>query len=133
MEGELSALLFLDQWVVTPLNLSAFMTWAATAEFDEMLQVFGTVYIVNHRMNTAIFGDIPHGPIVIPRSDFRCEFVVNEVDCEDDECIRCNTGRGGYQFRWVGPWTCECMIGSPDMDAQQVMQRYRECTLHTAA
>ncbi|CAE7207020.1 unnamed protein product [Symbiodinium natans] len=41
-----------------------------------------------------------HLPTVIHRSDYVTSLKANEKLCTASECERCQSGRGGYQFRW---------------------------------
>jgi hypothetical protein len=30
--------------------------------------------------------------------------------CDGPRCTRCQSGRGGFAFRWIGPWTCRSLM-----------------------
>ena len=119
--------LFLHEHVITPVNLSAFLLWATTATEEDLDKAFDVIYMVEHRMDEAIFGDTPVAPVVIERDDLDRIFTIPRRPCYTVPCQRCRTGRGGYRFRWVGPWTCRNSIGDEETPPFQVMQRYMAC------
>jgi hypothetical protein len=54
---------------------------------------------------------------------------LTEVACARDDCKRCGT-RGGYRFRWNGPWTCKLAWGRPGVSpdaARDTWENCREC------
>ena len=40
--------------VITPVNLSAFISWASTASEEELDKAFDVIYITEHRMGETI-------------------------------------------------------------------------------
>ena len=119
--------LYLSNFVFTPVNLSAFLKWAKTATEEELDQAFEVVYMVDHRMEETCFGHIPHLPVVLFREDLNRRFIMPTRECDDEGCRRCELGRCGYQFRWVGPWTCSNTIGDENTPANIVYQRIIGC------
>ena len=113
--------------VISPVNLSAFISWASTASEEELDKAFDVIYITEHRMGETIFGDLPVEPVHIERIDLDRIFTIPSRPCNLVPCRRCLTGRGGYQFRWVGPWTCPNSIGDEETPPNVVMQRYLAC------
>ena len=53
---------------------------------------YGHLHMINHRAN--------HGHLGGVRVD---QDSVKNIDCEKRPCRRCDTGVGGYQFRWYSP------------------------------
>ena len=113
--------------VITPVNLSAFINWATTATEEELDKAFDKIYITVHRIEETTLEDLPLEPVRIERSDLDRIFTIPQRPCRSWSCRRCSTGRGGYQFRWVGPWTCLHSLGDGVQAADVMMQRYFEC------
>lgn len=114
-------------FVVSPINLGAFMKWTGEADEDEIDEVMQVVTMVEHRMGPTIFGNIDFPQVVIHRPDFDRKWVMPREECQEENCRRCETGRGGWQFRWIGPWTCPITVGDENTTAQEVMQRAIAC------
>ena len=119
----------LEEYVLTPQNLCMFERWAAEADLEEIVEALQQIYIVDHR-SPAWVEAIPSPDVIIDREDLGHRFVVHKMNCNDPQCQRCQTRRGGYQFRWVGPWTCPCIVGdetTTPMDLQRAHQNCRNC------
>ena len=104
--------LYTFPYVYTPVNLTSFLHWANTAEEAELDAAIQVIHIVEHRMPPHPLLGMPQtAPVVIARPDLDRRFVVREEQCQVWGCRRCTIGCGGYQFRWIGPWTCPASIG----------------------
>ena len=119
--------LYRSPFVYSPLNLGAFLKWAGTASEADLDRAFETVYIVDHRMDEDIFGVVPVMPVIIQRADLNITWEMPHVECTEVGCQRCESGRGGYQFRWVGPWTCPQTIGDENTPPLVLVQRSQTC------
>ncbi len=118
--------LTLSNYVVSPLNHNCFSKWAGTAEENELEEVMQVIYTVEHRMGEDL-GMFPTEPIVVTRPDLGRSWPMRMKLCQEENCLRCETGRGGWGFRWVGPWTRETIVGDEHTAAQTVMQRAFRC------
>ena len=119
--------LYLEPFVYSPMNLAAFLKWATTASEADLDRAFETVYIVDHRMDEDIFGEVPVMPVIIQRADLNITWEMPHVECTEVGCQRCESGRGGYQFRWVGPWTCCATIGDEYTTPHELYERAFLC------
>ena len=119
--------LYLEPFVYSPMNLGAFLKWATTASEADLDRAFQTVYIVDHHMDEYIFGEVPVMPVIIERADLNRTWVMPHAECTEAGCQRCESGRGGYQFRWVGPWTCPQTIGDENTPPQVLIERSFSC------
>ena len=99
----LSTVIPLDS-VYSPQNLNNFLAWAKNAPMDELQLVLKLVHKVEHRAEIPIPGPVPLG-----RRGLSTNAVPMRM-CTEPNCRRCNTGRGGYHFRWAGPWLCPATI-----------------------
>ena len=124
--------LYRSPFVYSPLNLGAFLKWATTASEADLDRAFETVYIVDHHMDEDIFGEVPVMPVIIERADLNRTWVMNHRPCIDPACHSCASGRGGYAFRWVGPWTCCATIGDEYTTPHELYERafLCRCRLH---
>ena len=120
--------LTMSPYVYSPFNLNSFLKWCATATEDDIDQVMEVVYIVEHRYPDELFGPEGTPPIVIDRDDLGIQWMVPRTLCEDEDCHRCNSGRSGWQFRWIGPWTCPMIIGDENTPVRDVVARTLQCT-----
>ena len=117
-----------ETYIISPINLSAFLRWAMAAEEADIDRAMQTVYLLDHRMDgDSLHGTVPMFPVIIQRESLNRTWVKNHRPCIDPRCPRCTTGRGGYQFRWVGPWTCPNSLGDGQTPPHVVMQRYLAC------
>ena len=114
-------------WVITPINLNAFFRWAGQASEEELDEVMAVIYTVEHRDPPWLYGGLHLEPIVLQRTDLGRTWQMMQLECAEENCIRCETGRGGWQFRWVGPWTCPTTIGDENTTAHEVILRAAEC------
>ena len=124
-----------SRYVHSPMNLNAFYRWAATASEEEIDEVMQNIYTVEHFTGDSDddWSTQPVHPIVIRRPDLEVYWVMTQVNCPDgDVCERCSTGRGGWSFRWIGPWTCPTIIGDEDTEPEEVFRRARarRCPRH---
>ena len=113
--------------VMTPVNLNAFIRWCATATEEELDKAFDNIYITEHRIEETTLEDLPLEPVLIERSDLDRIFTIPQRPCRSWSCRKCSTGRGGYQFRWVGPWTCLHSLGDGVQPPHVMMERYLDC------
>ena len=113
--------------VMIPVNLNAFISWCATATEEELDKAFDKIYITVHRIEETTLEDLPLEPVRIERSDLDRIFTIPQRPCRSFPCRRCSTGRGGYQFRWVGPWTCLHSLGDGVQPPHVMMERYLDC------
>ena len=113
--------------VMTPVNLNAFIRWCATATEEELDKAFDKIYMTLHRREETTLEDLPLEPVRIERSDLARIFTIPQRPCRSFPCRRCSTGRGGYQFRWVGPWTCLHSLGDGVQPPHVMMERYLDC------
>ena len=116
-----------NKFVHSPLNLHGFYKWVSTASEEEIDEVMQVIYTVEHRM-----GDLeelfPTQPLGFIRYDFGRRWVMRWRYCEEAYCVRCNMGCGGWQFRWIGPWTCPNIVGDESTSAAEVLRRAMLCT-----
>ena len=111
--------------VMIPVNLNAFISWCATATEEELDKAFDKIYITEHRIEETTLEDLPLEPVRI--SDLDRIFTIPKRPCRSFPCRRYSTGRGGYQFRWVGPWTCLHSLGDGVQPPHVMMERYLDC------
>ena len=114
-------------YVFTPMNLNAFMKWAAEAREEEIDEAMQVIYTVEHRESDEDSPRPPMPPVIIIREDLGIHWMVPKVWCQEPNCLRCHSGRGGWQFRWVGPWTCPTIIGDQNTPAHEVIMRAMQC------
>ena len=119
--------LYTDEFVYSPVNLGAFLKWATTATEAELGQAFQVINMVMHRMDPELQGSAPILPVTVIRGDLNRQFTIVQLQCHDPVCERCLSGRGGYQFRWIGPWTCPNTVGDENTSAREVYQRTIAC------
>ena len=80
--------------VMSTWNLANFLSWGAQASWAELDDVMHLVYIEIH------YGAGLPGSIVVQGR------TLTQRRCHQDPCARCDTGQGGYRFRWISPaWT----------------------------
>ena len=114
-------------YVHSPLNLSAFLKWCRTATEEELEAVMINVYMVEHRFPEELFGIQGPPPIIINRPDIPRQWIMQQANCQENNCIRCISGRGGWQFRWIGPWTCPNTVGDENTNPRDIVTRTLEC------
>ena len=114
-------------YVHSPLNLNAFSKWCRTATEEELEDVMNTVVMVEHRTPPELFGIPGPPPIIINRPDLGKQWPLFQVTCNESNCLRCTSGRGGWQFRWIGPWTCPNTVGDENTDPRDIVARALEC------
>ena len=119
--------LYTSPYVVSPLNLTCFLQWAQSASLDDLESAFEQVDMLEHRMSAVMFVLDMDGDITITRPDLDVAFTLRSRMCDDPACSRCLSGRGGWAFRWIGPWTCPAIIGDETTGAQEVYQRAMRC------
>ena len=113
--------------VMIPVNLNAFISWCATATEEELDKAFDKIYITVHRIEETTLEDLPLESVRIERSDLDRIFTIPQRHCRYWNCRKCRTGRGGYSFRWVGPWTCIHSLGDGFHEPHVMMERYTNC------
>ena len=118
-----------SRYIHSPMNLNAFYRWAATASEEEIDEVMHVIYTVEHFAGDSDddWSTQPVHPIVIRRPDLCVYWVMTQLNCQEDDCMRCETGQGGWQFHWIGPWTCPTIIGDEDTTTQELWIRARQC------
>ena len=57
------------------------------------------------------FDRLPELPGILPP--------VRVAACGAADCVRCQTGRGGFQFPWIGPYTRRAVLVDPGVGPQQ--------------
>ena len=118
--------LYQSPYVSTPVNLKAFLKWAAIAEKRDLDIVMPVVCLVWHSD-----GNDHRDPHVlgeeVRRPDLNKSYNMRDEDCEDDNCQRCAMGKGGYTFNWVGPWTCPMTIGDAVTSPSDVYRAMMGC------
>ena len=92
----------------------AFAFWMGhIATDEEKFQCLEELVVVRHwPYDLAIFGVLmPHG-LAFSFWIHGKEYVMPEMPCEEINCERCRTGRGGYRFWWVDErWTpAACLL-----------------------
>ena len=120
-----------NQHVISELNLFCFGIWTSEASEDELDEVMQVIYTEEHRLRED-WGLFPTEPLVITRVDLGRSWTLRKKLCDEEDCLRCIGGIGGWQFRWVGPWTCPNIVGDEHTSLQEVLQRAIkwECGLH---
>ena len=84
----------ISQYVHSPLNLNCFAYWAQTADEEELDEVMQVIYTVEHRMG-GDWGMFPTQPIGITRPDLGRTWTMGLRSCQEENCQRCISGRGG--------------------------------------
>ena len=123
----IAAELTTSPYVHSPLNFSLFMKWCSTAQEEELDAVLNTVHMVEHRSDVCFFGTPVLHPVVINRADLGRKWILPPAKCEANNCLRCTSGRGGWQFRWIGPWTCPNTVGDENTNPREIVRRTLEC------
>ena len=114
-------------YVYAPMNLNGFLKWAGTASEEELSEVMQVIYMVEHRMGDEDSSQPPVPQVSFYREDLRTQWFMRHMWCQEPNCLRCHSGRGGWQFRWVGPWTCPTIIGDQNTPAHEVIMRAMQC------
>ena len=129
MAGIAEQLTWGSEYVHSGMNLNAFHKWARTASEEDIDEVMQVIFTVEHFEGTGEddWDAQPNPPEIIRRPDLEVYWVMTQLNCCEDECIRCETGQGGWQFRWIGPWTCPTIIGDEDTTTQELWIRARQC------
>ena len=124
----------LPRWnpmVCSDYNLAAFQQWLPTQDPVEATK-FLELFIVEHE-------DPPVPPFLPGLSKFdvhhlRPRFRVNGEEiliprrpCRQPQCDACGV-RGGYQFHWLGPWTCQASLRASPATADRARQIWMACT-----
>ena len=107
------------EFVSSSHNLYNYLTWAKTASREELLISLALVSIIEHEMGDNGFASVPS---IIDRPDIGLRMEMPVEACTADNCIRCTTGRGGYAFRFIGPWTCHSAIGNENTTRAQLYE-----------
>ena len=117
-----------ETYIVSPINLELFLRWAMAAEEADIDRAMQTVYLIDHRMDgDDVPASVPMFPVIIQRESLNRTWVMNHRPCIDPACHSCASGRGGYQFRWVGPWTCCATIGDEYTTPHELYERVSRC------
>ena len=127
MAGILDELTLGDEYVISPLNLTMFLKWAETASEDDIDDAISVIYTTEHTVPAWQQGVPQSPPVLIQRADLGLWWAVNQVTCTEPQCRRCTTGRGGWNFRWIGPWTCPEIIGDSTMTPAEMYDRANRC------
>ena len=116
----------LKEFILTYQNLAKFERWAATCSVDDLFEALNTVYFIKHKVPDWLEDMCPHLPVIIDREDLGYRFRLMEQDCSDPNCNRCYV-RGGFAFKWVGPWSCPCIVGDETTSPQDLVQQWLNC------
>ena len=115
-----------DKSVISDINLSCFLTWYAKAPPSDAIAT-DALWIVDHRAADP-YGLRPRAlrPSVVNNASGHV-WPARTILCQDRECPRCTTGRGGYNFRWIRPassggWTPR-YAHAPGLDPQSARRR----------
>ena len=119
---------YLHPRVLSPTNWEMFETWAARADLFDLADTLLKVYLVAHREPDNL-REVPRPPVIIQRADLDMYFTVKQTTCDNPRCWRCLERKCGYRFDWVGPWTCQCILGEAGMPNREIMARHRNCTI----
>ena len=122
------------QRVSSPHNLGNFRKWAKSASRNELLIALGLVIIDRHFSR-----NLRNEPVYVMLGDTRgtdvnCPNYVVEMrdrECPDVNCNICLHERGGFEFKWVGPWTCPATIApSENTSWEQLTAAIAKCHCH---
>ena len=126
----MAAAITTSPYVLSPYNLTAFLKWAVTASEAELDSIMPEIYLIEHRWHIAGDSDSemepPPAPI-INREDLQRVWELRQVPCKDLYCRRCRSGRGGYKFPWIGPWTCPATVGDETTPPEELYRRVSQC------
>ncbi len=91
--------------VRTDANLVCFRAFIATAPRHLALQWCQLPLTLHRASGILLAGSRSALSVHVREGDgFECRFI-RERECTQLPCTRCTEGRGGYVWRWVGPWT----------------------------
>jgi hypothetical protein len=78
-------------------NLSEVLYWVGNISTAEELREVSNLglFQVDHK-------PLGGAPIVVRAHGLTCQ--IGAKACTASPCARCQMGRGGYQFKWIGPW-----------------------------
>ena len=118
-----------NRWVHSELNYNAFHKWCEeTATEGEIATCMLKCYVLVHEAVDGDYdGNFYREPPIIRRPDLDREWTLRQIPCKCRDCRRCSHEQGGWSFRWVGPWTCETLIGDSDTSPESVVRRARDC------
>ena len=117
------------RWVHSVCNYKAFIKWCEeTAKEEEVEACMTFCYVALHEIPDDDYnGNTYKEPLVIRRPDLGREWTLKQIPCDGFDCGRCRNQQGGWSFRWVGPWTCETLIGDSDTSPDSVVRRSLDC------
>ena len=117
-----------QEGTISDLNLQMFIEWVH-AHPAEALEVFGQMWIIQHRhllRGPAASGIQPVVWVTPPALQ-----ALHRFPCVANNCARCSTGRGGYQFYWCDRrWTPRLCLPMRDLDMDPDSRR---CWVQRAA
>ena len=126
MEPETEMYVSQNQHVWHEKNLAQFMHWAhEKATFEQVDRVRDHVSIAHHRHVPIRRRAYQWRSINLPEHKYFAW--IWEDDCCVQGCQKCERGEGGWTFDWIGPWTCDCIIGDGVMTAEDIRRRWSNC------
>ena len=116
--------------VCSDYNLAAFQQWLPTQDPVEASKYLD-LYIIEHSdppghpfLSGTSAGKVHH---IHPRL---CvggkEILIPRRPCCQPSCDACGV-RGGYQFQWMGPWTCHASLQASPATADHARQIWLAC------
>ena len=124
----------LPRWhptVCSDYNLAAFQQWLPMQDPVEGTKYLD-LFIVEH-------ADPPAPPFLSGLSKYDVhhlrpkvrvdgeEILIPRRPCRQPQCDACGV-RGGYQFQWLGPWTCQASLRASHVTADRARQIWMACT-----
>ena len=91
--------------VLSDFNFSAFLQWCSKCSIADLEEAIRECPVTDH------FSPFQTLPMIVNRENQ--QYAISSIQCNDATCSRCREGRGGYQFKWIGPWTDEAFIPRP--------------------
>jgi hypothetical protein len=92
--------------VVSDVNLNSFIHWASTAKMNGLKDVLRRVNVRKHR--SSLDGVVQDAPLRVQG------LLMTTKPCNRQECIRCETGKGGYFFSFCHKsWTPRLALVQP--------------------
>jgi len=94
----------------SPVNYASFGLYMKTASESDWT-LYKDLPIINHR--GIMFGERIPPTLIREVNGERVEHQMVELNCNTMGCEWCTTGRGGWRFPCVGPWTKDAMMADP--------------------
>ena len=124
----------LPRWspkICSDFNLAAFQQWLHMQDPTEGAQYLD-LFIIEH-------ADPPPPPFLacLPTSHVHhlrpkvrfggVEIPIPVRPCQQPQCAACGV-RGGYQFQWLGPWTCQAALRASLVSADSARKEWMACS-----